>query len=47
MDSTGEEAMFNRWERLYQWIHPVDWFESSFVFNTMVRQIYNSREAKK
>ena len=35
--------MFNKWEVLYQWVHPVDWYESSYVFNTMIRQVYEQR----
>lgn len=45
MDPAKEERMFNRWEQVYQWVHPIDWFESSFVFNMRVRQIYELRTA--
>ena len=37
MDPLDEECMFNRWEVLYQWVYPVDWYEQSFIFNTMVK----------
>lgn len=47
MDPAAEERMFNKWELLYQWIHPVDWYESSYVFNTVVRQIYENDKMNK
>ena len=45
MESQEEERMFNKWELLYQWIYPVDWFESSWVFNTQVKQLYECKQA--
>lgn len=43
LDSSGEERNFTEWEQLYQLIYPKDWYESSYIFNRKIKDVYENR----
>ena len=44
LDPASEEKMFSKFEQIFQVCYPVDWYETSFVFNIAIKEIYDSRQ---